>query len=562
MKQIRLDDLYHMVANIYYEQNSLRSTAATYAHFVEVCGMLTVHDRKKKKSGIIVETALCKALGWYFPLLAKLKVRSVEELIFRKYPWICPYCREAPHNDRNCKLVRGTEQTVNHDLVRKFYNSNNGRRPVTLNDWQHMFQIIYPRDTEDRGRSTIGLFEEIGELGEAVRVFDRHPKYFAGEAADVFSYLMGIANEHSIRIEQEEERVFSFEDEFLQRYPGLCPQCGFKSCVCPAVPRSTVGRMSKELDIGVAEDLFRLDTDELVRNGSETADLVFDRVGGYSSLTESFPFDRGDANRALSILCLKLASVFDINKPELSDRFRSAALTMSSVNSEAGSPPHSELQVAGLTEAIRSAWRELDHDQKDEIAKSSQHIVANIGAMLGKVRVLFVHACPSDQESIRVSSELRAVKGAILKAGRQDDILVVSLPSATPDDLRRELLSNNYEIIHFSGHSDESFLIFESEEGKSVETPISSISELISKYPTVRCVILNACKSAVELTIPMAPYTIGMYADVDDEGAIEFARGFYDAIAANRDIDFAIAEGKSASEMNGKGSLPIKVLIK
>lgn len=562
MNQIRLDDLYKMVANIYYEQNSLRSTAATYAHFVEVCGMLTVHDRKKKKSGIMVETALCKALGWYFPLLAKLKVRSVEELIFRKYPWVCPYCREAPHNDKNCKLVRGTEQTVNHELVRKFYTSNNNRRPVTLNEWQHMFQCIYPRDTEDRYRSTIGLFEEIGELGEAVRVFDRHPKYFAGEAADVFSYLMGIANEHAIRIEQDEDRVFSFEDEFLQRYPGLCPQCGFKSCVCPAVPISTVGRMSKELDIGGAEDLFRLDATELMRNGSETADLILDRVGGYSSLTDSFPFDRGDANRALSTLCLKLASIFDKSKPDLSDRFRSAALQIGIMNSEAGSLPNCELHLDALTEVIRTAWRELDHEQKIEIANSSQHIVANIGAMFGKVRVLFVHACPSDQETIRVSSELRAIKDAIVRAGRQDDIIIVSLPAATTDDLRRELLNNNYEIVHFSGHSDECCLIFESEEGKSVESPINSISELISKHPTVKCVLLNSCKSAACLTNSLAPYTIGMDADIDDEGAIEFARGFYDAIAANRDIDYAINEGMSAAKLKGKGSIPIKVLKK
>ena len=562
MNPIRLDDLYHMVANIYYEQNSLRSTAATYAHFVEVCGMLAVHDRKKKKSGIIVETALCKALGWYFPLLAKLRVRSVEELIFRKYPWVCPYCREAPHNDRNCKLVRGTEQTVNHDLVKKFYHTHNSRRPVTLNDWQHMLQTIYPRDTDDRGRSTIGLFEEIGELGEAVRVFDRHPKYFAGEAADVFSYLMGIANEHAIRTEQEEDRIFSFEDEFLQRYPGLCPQCGFKSCVCPAVPKSTVGRMSKELDIGISEDLFGLDAHELVSNGSDTADQVFDRVGGYSSLIESFPFDRGDANRALNTLCLKLATIFATSKPELADRFRSAALNIGIMNSEAGSPPHTDQLVAGLTEAIRNAWRELDHEQKAEIAKSSQHIVANIGAMLGKVRVLFVHACPSDQESIRVSAELRVVKDAIIRAGRQDDILLTSLPSATPDDLRRELLSNNYEIVHFSGHSDETCLILESEEGTSVETPLKSLSKLIKKYPSVRCIILNSCKSAADLDAPIAPYTIGMDANVNDEDAIEFARGFYDAIAANRDLDFAISEGISSVEMKGKGSLPIKVIKK
>src|ERR1700740_2191578 len=92
----RLDDLYKMVAYIYGDKLSSRSTAATFAHLVEVCGMLTIHDRKKKREGLDVADALCKALGWYFPLLAKFKVSSVEKLIFRKFPLCCPYCREAP----------------------------------------------------------------------------------------------------------------------------------------------------------------------------------------------------------------------------------------------------------------------------------------------------------------------------------------------------------------------------------------------------------------------------------------------------------------------------------
>lgn len=63
MKDLSLDDLYMMVAHIYREQNAIRSPTATFSHFVEVCGMLTVHDRKKKREGATVVDALCKALG-------------------------------------------------------------------------------------------------------------------------------------------------------------------------------------------------------------------------------------------------------------------------------------------------------------------------------------------------------------------------------------------------------------------------------------------------------------------------------------------------------------------
>src|SRR5262249_35619380 len=149
--------------------------------------------------------------------------------------------------------VLGTKQTVDHGALRRVYDRNTASRPVSLDEWQAMFQAIYPRTPEDKGRSTLGLCEELGELAEAVRVFDKHPKYCAGEAADTFSYLMGLANEYALRLAQQNGEAFSFEREFITRYPGLCVQCGFRICMCPSVPQATVGRMSKELDISFGE---------------------------------------------------------------------------------------------------------------------------------------------------------------------------------------------------------------------------------------------------------------------------------------------------------------------
>jgi hypothetical protein len=137
-RRLRLDDLYKMVAYIYREQNAQRSPASTLSHFVEVCGMLTIHDRRKKREGLSVVDALCKALGWYFPLLAKLHVRSVEDLVFRKYPYVCPYCRLAPHRDDVCKVVRGTSRTVDHYALKEAIRKNADRRPAQLNDWDNI----------------------------------------------------------------------------------------------------------------------------------------------------------------------------------------------------------------------------------------------------------------------------------------------------------------------------------------------------------------------------------------------------------------------------------------
>jgi NTP pyrophosphatase (non-canonical NTP hydrolase) len=144
--------------------------------------------------------------------------------------------------------VRGTASTVDHQQLADYFTKNWSTRPVGLDQWQQMFQDIYPRSVTDLGRSTVGLLEELGELAEAVRVFEQHPMYFLGEAADTFSYLMGIANEHAVRIAQDSDDEFLFEAEFIKRYPGLCTQCGSKVCTCPGVPDATIGRMAKELD--------------------------------------------------------------------------------------------------------------------------------------------------------------------------------------------------------------------------------------------------------------------------------------------------------------------------
>jgi NTP pyrophosphatase (non-canonical NTP hydrolase) len=545
-----------MVAHIYREQNAIRSSSATFSHFVEVCGMLTIHDRKKKREGASVIDALCKALGWYFPLMAKFRIRSVEELVFRKFPYVCPYCRRAPHEDGPCKLVKGTKSTVDHDELRRLCLENQGRKPRSLNGWQQMFQEIYPRSTMETGRSTIGLLEELGELAEAIRVYDQHPMYLLGEAADTFSYLMGIANEHQLK-EEMNDQTFSLEDEFLQRYPGLCPQCGFMVCVCPSVPDATVGRMAKELDIGSEESLFIVEPASFSEEGKAVALRALDRAGGYSGLASRFPFDRGDANKALVLLCLRLADAVHEAKPDVAETLRRAAIQIGTDATYPGSPKHS-FSDATLIEAVREAWRETDEATRQAL-QGETGLANELGAMIGKVRVLFVGACPREQDVVRVSEECRAIKEAVRLAKNRDMLQITQLDATTADDLRRELLNNAYEIVHLAGHGDPQSFLLHGPNGQSPMS-LSSLRELIDRHSTVRCVILNSCHSALSLTEPIGLLTVGMDDSIVDDAAIEFSRGFYDAIGAGKNFEFAVEEGKTAARMKGVEAPPIVVI--
>ncbi len=555
---ISLDDLYKMVAQIYSDQNIMRSRTATFGHFVEVCGMLTMHDRKKRREGnLTVTDALCKALGWYFPLMAKMGVKSVEELIYRKYPYACPYCGFAPHRDSVCKQVQG-DKTLDHDRLRRQYVENRARRPKSLDSWQQMFQDIYPRQIGDYARSIIGLFEEVGEFAEAIRVADKHPMYFLGEAADIFSYVMGIANEHLLRLLQDGEE-FSFEVEFLKRYPGLCTQCGSRICVCPAIPEATVGRMAKELKIGDEESLFLHNPEGFANEGRDVARRVLERVGGYEGLAlQNFPFDRGDANHALVTLCLKVADVVEPEQSALADKLRAEALRMASAPAQPGSPSR-QLDIGTLLQQLSEIWRKLDEQSKAGI-KSENALAGDLGEMLEKIRVLFVSCSPSDENRIRVDREQRAINEAIDNGRARTKIILTSRPAATIDDLRRALLEEAFEIVHFSGHGDIGYLVFETLGERSQPAPLTAVADLIKRRRSVKCVVLNACKSASTLAEPIAPVTVGMQENIDDDAAIEFARGFYEALAFGHTLASAVQEGIGAVEIKGLNAKPIRVL--
>jgi NTP pyrophosphatase (non-canonical NTP hydrolase) len=257
---LSLDDVYKMVSYVFHEKNERRSLEATYAHLVEVCGLLVVHQQHKTDSNRKKIDSVCKVLAWYFPMLAKARVRSAEDLIFRKFPRVCPYCRQAPHMQHNCKAANLNMVIIDYHELRKVYGEKSETRPRGLRQWQQMFQDIYPRTRSDIGFSATKLFEELGELAEAIRVIDNYPNYFLSEAADVFSYLMGIANEIA-QTGNDENGLVSIESQFLLLYSGMCRQCKSNICVCPHLPASTVGRIAKEIQIGPGERLFQSERD-------------------------------------------------------------------------------------------------------------------------------------------------------------------------------------------------------------------------------------------------------------------------------------------------------------
>lgn len=139
------------------------------------------------------------------------------------------------------------------------------------------------------------------------------------------------------------------------------------------------------------------------------------------------------------------------------------------------------------------------------------------------------------------------------------------LHAATIHDLRRTMLKEEPRIVHLAGYGSHSGFTLEDEQGRGYTVPQEALAELFRAYSnSLRCVILNACYSVSQgqLVSLGVPYTIAMEDVLSDKAAIEFARGFYDAIGAGKEIDFAYEEGCRTVKLSAPGSAFDSVLLK
>ena len=99
--------------------------------------------------------------------------------------------------------------------------SNQKVRKMELRHFQERIRETYFEKDSHRGIEGTFLWfaEEIGELARAIRKGDRKEK--EEEFADVFAWLVSLANLNDIRL-----------DKISQKYMQGCPKCEAKKCIC------------------------------------------------------------------------------------------------------------------------------------------------------------------------------------------------------------------------------------------------------------------------------------------------------------------------------------------
>ena len=245
-----LDEWYKVSNRIFWNQNFQRDPSAIFSHLVEVIGGLSALASGKRKAGANPETYIVKALAWWLALCGKLGVKSVEDMLWDKFPAVCPYCQEPRHNPDVCTERKAAAGGPPWPQLATL--GTKGGRPKRLKEWQLMYSTIYPaQQTEDFGPSFARLTEELGELAEAVRVFRAEPGYLLSEASDVFAWLMHIQNIVESRANVSfAKRGEALELTFARAYPDSCTACGKRQCACPPILPSTIGRIAHEVPIG------------------------------------------------------------------------------------------------------------------------------------------------------------------------------------------------------------------------------------------------------------------------------------------------------------------------
>ncbi|MEG3858552.1 CHAT domain-containing protein [Microcoleus sp. herbarium12] len=165
------------------------------------------------------------------------------------------------------------------------------------------------------------------------------------------------------------------------------------------------------------------------------------------------------------------------------------------------------------------------------------------------MKILFLSANPPGTPRLDLDKEVSKIEDGLKRSKLCDRFGLVSKWAVDSQDLRRALLEENPDIVHFSGHGEgQTGLVLVGQDGKPKPATAEALSGLFQQFPHIKCVLLNACYAEVQAKaiVRHIDFVIGMKQAVRDDAAIAFATGFYDGLGYGKSIDVAFALGCNA----------------
>lgn len=192
-------------------------------------------------------------------------------------------------------------------------------------------------------------------------------------------------------------------------------------------------------------------------------------------------------------------------------------------------------------------------------------------------KILILSANPKNTNQLRLNEEVREIQSALERSRSREEFQLITKGAVRINDLRRALLDESPQIVHFSGHgigtgntepnnleqtyqgeavrlqSQPSGIILEDDSGQVQLVSTIALTELFELFKDkIDCILLNACYShtQAEAIYQHIDCVIGMNHAIPDNTAIKFSVGFYDAIGAGRTYADAFKFGCNNINLN------------
>lgn len=163
--------------------------------------------------------------------------------------------------------------------------------------------------------------------------------------------------------------------------------------------------------------------------------------------------------------------------------------------------------------------------------------------------ILYLAANPAGLPPLRSDKEMREIKEQLDAGKFRDRFNLESCSAVRLRDIGRALADYDPKIVHFSGHGERDGSIYvEDEQGYQAPVMAEGLADLFRLHaPTLDCVIVNACHSAV-LGRSVKQYinnVIAMRFEIGDTAAITFSIGFYQGLAGGFPVAEAFKRGRA-----------------
>ena len=165
-----------------------------------------------------------------------------------------------------------------------------------------------------------------------------------------------------------------------------------------------------------------------------------------------------------------------------------------------------------------------------------------------QITVLFLASSPEDEAQLRLDKEIREIEIRLRATEFRKSIHFVPKVARQLTDLVQDLNEVSPDIVHFSGHGDETELAFENAEGRAQPLSNETLGVLLAATSDkIRLVVFNSCQSAAQadLATEHVDFAIGMATNVEDQRAKTFAAQFYNSLGFGKTLAEAFDQAKA-----------------